>query len=397
MRVKNIIGLMSGTSVDGVDAAIARMTGSGPGLKVHLIDFKTYPYPEQIKKEILLASSPETSGIDRICSLNFSLGGIFAEAALKIMKKNRFKKKDIACIGSHGQTIYHIPPLSAKKRGFWPSTLQIGEPSLIAEKTGITTVSDFRPRDIAAGGMGAPLTPYVHYLLFRDKKENRAVLNIGGISNITVIPSENDIDKVIAFDTGPGNMIIDGVVSALTRGRKKYDRGGKTASRGIVDEELLRFLMNHPYIQKSPPKSTGREEFGKGLIDNILKRAHKKKLPPENLTRTVTAYTATSVIFSLKRFVLKKYPLSRVIVGGGGAKNRTLLSFLREGLGGISIQTMDDFGYSSDGFEAMAFAVLAQETLSGVAGNLPQVTGAKKKVILGKIIPGTTGFSVKKS
>jgi anhydro-N-acetylmuramic acid kinase len=373
------------------------MIGSGSGLKVDLIDFKTYPYPEQIKKDILLASSPETSRIDRICSLNFFLGEIFAEAALKIMKKNHLKKKDVSCIGSHGQTIYHIPPTSARKQGFRPSTLQIGEPSLIAERTGITTVSDFRPRDIAAGGMGAPLTPYVHYLLFRDKKENRAVLNIGGISNITVIPPENDIDKVIAFDTGPGNMIIDGVVSVLTKGRKKYDCGGRTALHGSADKKLLQFLMAHPYMKKSPPKSTGREEFGKSLIDDILKRAQKKKLHNEDLIRTVTAYTAESIIVNLKRFVLKKYPLSRVIVGGGGAKNITLLSLLREGLGGISIQTMDDFGYSSDGFEAMAFAVLAQETLSGAAGNLPHVTGAKKKVILGKIIPGTTGFSVKKS
>ncbi|HUU50080.1 MAG TPA: anhydro-N-acetylmuramic acid kinase AnmK [Nitrospinota bacterium] len=388
MDDKNVIGLVSGTSADGVDAAIVNIKGFGLNSKVKLVDFQTFPYPAKIKKEILKASSPDSSRVDQICSLNFLLGKVFAGAALKIIKKSKMKKRDIALIGSHGQTIYHMPHQSSKKNAKTPSTLQIGEPSIIAEMTGITTVSDFRPRDIAAGGMGAPLTPYVHYLLFRNKKETRAVHNIGGISNVTVIPDNNDIDKVIAFDTGPGNMAIDGIISKLTRNHKKYDEMGEWASKGKVDKRLFDILMNHPYITKPPPKSTGREEFGNHFIDRILKIAEKYNISDNDLISTVTAFTSDSIILNYKLFVLPRFNLSRIIFGGGGTKNLTLLSWLKKGLAPLSIHTMEDYHYSSDALEAMAFGILANETISGIPNNLPLVTGAKKKTILGKIVPG---------
>ena len=236
--------------------------------------------------------------------------------------------------------------------------------------------------------MGAPLTPYVHFLLLGDKKEDRAVLNIGGISNITVIPKQYHIDKVTAFDTGPGNMVIDGVVSIITGQKKKYDNRGKMASRGTANKKLLSLLMRHPYIKKPPPKSTGREEFGNILIDKVLKFAKREKLKNEDLLRTVTEFTAESILFNMKRFVLKKVDLRRMIVGGGGAKNLTLLSLLKAGLPELSVETMEEHHYSSDAFEAVSFAILANETISGVPGNLPRVTGARKKAVLGKIIPG---------
>lgn len=388
MNDKNVIGLVSGTSADGVDAAIVNIKGFGLNSKVKLVDFQTFPYSDKIKKEILKASSPDTSRVDQICSLNFLLGKVFAEAALKIINKSNLKRKDIALIGSHGQTIYHIPHQCSKENTKIPSTLQIGEPSIIAEMTGITTVSDFRPRDIAAGGMGAPLTPYVHYLLFRNKRETRAVHNIGGISNITVIPDNNDIDKVIAFDTGPGNMAIDGIISKLTGNHKKYDEMGVGASKGKINRRLLDTLMNHSYISKPPPKSTGREEFGNSFIDKILKIAKKYNISDNDLVSTVTAFTSESIILNYKLFVLPRFDLSRIIIGGGGVKNLTLLSWLKNGLSPLPIHTMEDYNYSSDALEAMAFGILANETISGVPNNLPLVTGAKKKIVLGKIIPG---------
>lgn len=387
MGDKNVIGLSSGTSADGIDAAIVNIKGSGLNSRVRLIHFETFPYPDQVKRRILSASNPLTSGVDQICSLNFLLGKLFGKAALKIIKKSNLKKSDIAFIGSHGQTIYHIPHPAPKKNAKERSTLQIGEPSIIAEMTGIATVSDFRTRDIAAGGMGAPLTPYVHFILFRDKRETRAVNNLGGISNVTLLPDNDDMGKIIAFDTGPGNMMIDGIVSRLTGNQKKYDKGGKWAKKGKIDQRLLSILLNHPYITKSPPKSTGREEFGDSFIDEILKIAEKSRLKDADLITTVTAFTAESIILNYKLFLLPRFNLSRIIIGGGGAKNSTLLSLLKKGLPQASLHTMEEYGYSSDALEAMAFAVLANETVSGIPSNLPGVTGAKKRVVLGKITP----------
>ncbi|RMF85280.1 MAG: anhydro-N-acetylmuramic acid kinase, partial [Nitrospinota bacterium] len=250
------IGLMSGTSADGIDAALVNIEeGAAPA--VQLVAFATFPYPEEVREEILAVSDPQTGSVDRICRLNFLLGELFAEAALHIMQRGGVEADAVAVIGSHGQTIHHLP--ASRQAGNTGSTLQIGEAAIIAERTGITTVADFRPRDIAAGGEGAPLAPYGHYLLFGRQNVARAVHNIGGISNLTFLPASGNLAEIIAFDTGPGNMLIDGIVTRATAGQKRYDRDGVLAAQGRVHAPLLQWLLQHPYLQRTPPKSTGRE------------------------------------------------------------------------------------------------------------------------------------------
>lgn len=400
-----VIGLLSGTSVDGIDAALVEITGYSLETRVQLLCFETYPFPEGVKERVLEASSSETGTIDKICHLNFYLGELFAQAALNIIEQSGYALEEIDLIGSHGQTIHHLPKpqqeceLSSKdskeKAGFLPikSTLQIGEPSIIAERTGCSVVADFRPRDIAAGGEGAPLAPYAHYLLFWDKEKARAVHNIGGISNVTFIPAQAEPNQLIAFDTGPGNLIIDGLMSKITQGRFSLDRDGAMGARGQVHAGLLTELMNHPYLRKSPPKTTGREEFGWKFIQNLAQKAIEQNITPEDLIATATAFTAESIADSYRRFLpiqgagLKSAP-TEVILCGGGARNKTLVAMLEKALAPIPVKRVEDYGYSSDALEAILFALLARETLLGVPSNLPNVTGAKYPVVLGKIIPG---------
>ena len=252
-----VVGLMSGTSMDGIDAAVGEVTGSGEGCHFRPLGFVTTPYPKQIREELLEIgrSTDHRSDLAKISSLNFRLGELFAQAAARAVQKMGRSLRSVDLIGSHGQTVYHNP------RGRGGSTLQLGEPAIIAERTGVTTVADFRPADVASGGEGAPLTPYVHYLLFRNKRQSRAIHNLGGISNLTYLPAGGRMRDVVAFDTGPGNMIIDGLARWLTRGKKSSDRGGALARKGQVQAGFLRELMRHPFFSVSPPKSAGREEF----------------------------------------------------------------------------------------------------------------------------------------
>jgi len=288
-KIIKAIGLMSGTSADGVDAAIVEIKGKGLDCKIDLIAFKKFPFSKGLRELIHRASTPEYGRVDLICQLNFLIGDLFAKAAIGVVKKAGYKMKDIDLIGSHGQTIYHIP------KGKPPSTLQIGEPSVIAERTGVTTIADFRAMDMAAGGIGAPLTPFAHYILFKKKGKGVAVNNIGGISNVTFIPADGDINNVIAFDTGPGNMLIDSIVQIITKGRMGYDRGGKIANRGEDNERLLNKLMKHPFIKKRPPKSTGREEFGYNEALKFYKLAKRDRLSDEDIVATITRFTAKSI------------------------------------------------------------------------------------------------------
>jgi anhydro-N-acetylmuramic acid kinase len=304
---------------------------------------------------------------------------------LKLCRKSRIDLKTIDLIGSHGQTIYHNP----RGRRLWkrtvPCTLQIGESAVIAQRTGITTVADFRPRDIAAGGQGAPLVPFADYILFRDKKKNRAIQNIGGIANVTYLPANCRRCDIIAFDTGPGNMIIDGIVSLATRGREKFDLDGKTARRGTVDRELLGNMLQHPFFRIRPPKSTGREMFGKTYRDILYEKVRRKGLSIEDITATVTAFTAASIGLSYKRF-LPAMP-DEVILCGGGAKNNTLIKMLRKELGEVKVLTSSELGINYDAKEAISFAILAYATIKGIANNVPSATGADGALILGKITP----------
>jgi anhydro-N-acetylmuramic acid kinase len=377
------VGLMSGTSMDGVDAALIRISGTADYPRVKLLAFVTMPYPEDVQKRLLHVAGGGRTTAEEISRLNFMLGEAFAEAALGVCREGRVSPTRLSVLGSHGQTIYHQGKSAELARRSLSSTFQIGEAAVIAERTGAPVVSDFRTADMAAGGQGAPLVPMVDYLLLRQKREGMVALNVGGIANITVIPANADSSKVFGFDTGPGNMLIDGLVRHLTKGRKTYDRGGRWAARGNVIAPLLERMLRFPYFRREPPKSAGREQFGKAFLDATF--LSERRTRPEDLLRTATELTARGVGDALERFVFPKVSVQRLIVSGGGAHNRLLLGRLRELLPEVKISLSDDYGLPVDAKEAMAFALLADRTMRGLPGNLPAVTGARRAVILGKI------------
>ncbi|TSA53668.1 MAG: anhydro-N-acetylmuramic acid kinase [Planctomycetaceae bacterium] len=376
-----VVGLMSGTSADGVDAAVVEISSR----KVQLLAFDTFMYPASLRRQILGLCRPESARLDDICHYNFVLGEVFADAVINLCSKSGICLGSIDLIGSHGQTIYHQPSGKRYGRKTIRSTLQIGEPSVIAQRTGITTVADFRPRDMAAGGEGAPLAPYADYVLFKHKRLARAVQNIGGIANVTFLPGGCTQDDIIAFDTGPGNMVIDGIVHLITGGRKRYDAGGKMAAQGSMDKPLLNEMLLHPFLRRRPPKSTGREEFGADFVERVYHQAGKKGLADADIVATVTALTAKSIAQAYHRF-LKTMP-DELILCGGGSHNRTLVGMLHGELPDVKMLSTDDFGISVDAKEAVSFAILAWATIKGMAGNVPTATGAERPVILGKIVP----------
>ncbi|MCR4290873.1 MAG: anhydro-N-acetylmuramic acid kinase [Candidatus Scalindua sp.] len=385
---RNIIGLMSGTSCDGIDACLVKITGNGLSTKVDIIGVETYPYENEMRELIFEASCKETGTVDKICQLNFILGKLFADAARQIAVKLSVPLSDVDIIGSHGHTIYHVSSLKENNDKEVRSTLQIGEPSVIAQETGVTTVADFRTRDIAAGGEGAPLVPYADFILFGRAKIGRAIQNIGGISNVTFLPADGNIDEIIAFDNGPGNMIIDRFAEIITDGRLKYDKNGELASKGKLNQDLLERLCDHPYLSKPPPKSTGREDFGIQFSDDLYKELKQDNIEVHDAIATITAFTAKSISGSYTKFIQPCYKIDEVIISGGGVSNPVLLQFLKDYLEDISVRTVDDFGIPSEAKEALAFAILANETVSGNPGNVPSATGAKESVVLGKIISG---------
>jgi len=377
-----IAGLMSGTSVDGVDVVIVDFDGK----KAKTLAFDMVPYPAALRKQIFQLFCPQTRRIDNLCHLNFVIGEFFASALVKLARKSDISLSTIDLVGSHGQTIYHIPQGRRFGRLTVRSTLQIGEPSVIAERTGITTVADFRPRDIAAGGEGAPLVPYADYILFGDKRKTRILQNIGGIANVTYLPSGGKISDILAFDTGPGNMIIDHLTSLITKGRQRYDADGKLAGRGKIHQPLLRHLMGHDYLTRTPPKSTGRETFGQKFTENLYRQALQKQMDPLDLLATATAFTAKSIADAYRRFLLQG--IDEVILCGGGVWNNTLVKMIQQELPQTRVRLMTDFGIDPDAKEAVSFAILAYATIHGITNNVPSATGAGHPVILGKIIPG---------
>ncbi len=384
-QTRTVVGLMSGTSVDGIDAALVKILGQGAKTKVELIGFCTQPFCEGIRRQIFRLFDPATGNVADICHMNFVLGKLFAQAALEVIAQCGLTPRDVDLIGSHGQTIYHRP--APTRTGEWEtrSTLQIGEGAVIAEETGIVTVSDFRVRDVAAGGQGAPLVPYVDWLLFHHPTRTRVVQNIGGIGNVSVVNPHAVIDNLLAFDTGPGNMIIDGITSLTSSGTQTYDADGAIAAAGKVQEALLAELMSHPFFYLSPPKTTGREEFGLQYSQQLLEHCQAMGLSRADILATVTAFTAESIAAAYRDWVIPIYGLDEVIVGGGGSRNRTLLRMLAERLDPIPVYTHEDFGISSDAKEALAFAVLANDTIAGAANNVISATGASHPVVMGKI------------
>ncbi len=381
-----VIGLMSGTSADGVDAALVEIWEEGSEERIRLAAFETFPYRAEVRREIEAARLPSRGRVDRISQLNFLLGEIFAQSAASLVKKAGLTFQDIDLMGYHGQTIQHLPTPLTFAGTRVASTLQLGEPSVIAQRTGVTTVADFRPRDMAAGGCGAPLIPYFHHLVFKDAIRSRLVVNIGGIANLTYIPAGSKVDDLTAFDTGPGNCLLDQVMWEVSGGKEDYDAEGMRAQAGRVDERLLRKLLSDPFIRRTPPKSTGIEHFNLRALK--LSPLSRLKLSPEDLMATLTAFTAHAIADNIRQFVLPKGEIDQVAVGGGGVKNRTMLTSLKVLLAPLRVCTFDELGVSSEAAEAEGFALLAYLTIRGKGGNIPGATGAEEQVPLGKIIPG---------
>ncbi len=376
-----VVGLMSGTSADGTDVALVHVEGRPPRLRWRLIHFYTVSHPPEVREAILAATRPETGRVDALCRLHALLGEQFARAALEGIRRAGYTPDRVDLIGSHGQTVWHAPEADP------PATLQLGNPAIIAERTGIPVVSDFRSRDMAAGGQGAPLVAYVDVLLLRDETRVRAAQNIGGIANVTFLPPTTREDlPILAFDTGPGNVLIDDMARRATGGRRTFDKDGQLARRGRVHRGLLEDLLRDPYYRQPPPKSTGRELFTEAYAASIWERGRRLGLSPEDLVATVTALTAHSIARAYRDF-LPEYP-QEVILSGGGAYNPTLVSMLREVLAPAQVRLSDEVGLPADAKEAIAFAILAYETWHGRPGNLPEATGAHHRVVLGSITPG---------
>ncbi len=383
-KEKLIVGLMSGTSVDAIDAVLVSVRGSGTDTRFRQIGFRSFAYPRGFRDYVLSVSQPGGGSVDAISALNILFARMFADAVLALTKKTGIPPGRIDLIGSHGQTIHHVPAehkLFGKKIR---STLQIGDPSAIAKFTGIPTVGNFRVGDMALGGQGAPLVPYFDYLAFRSSTKNRAVLNIGGIANITLLKNQCREKDVLAFDTGPGNMVIDAIMARLFG--LPYDRHGAVAARGKILPGLLRQLMGHRYFSRPLPKSTGREMFGDTFVKSILHLSRRER--KEDIVATVTEFTAVSIADQFQRHLrprLRGARLHELIVSGGGTKNVTLMKTLTRCFFPSAVLCSDERGVPSDAKEALCFALLANETLAGHPANIPSVTGAASGTVLGSI------------
>lgn len=380
------IGLMSGTSRDSIDAALIEIKTISDGIDVELKSFISCDYQEKIKEKLFMIMDQEQGKLIDICELNFLLAENYVEAIKKLLASTNLTAADIDFIGSHGQTIYHIPAGNEHRRA---STLQLGSGAVIAQKTGITTVHNFRQKDMASGGQGAPLVPMADFLLYGSTTENRVLLNIGGVANFTYLEAQGGPEKVIAFDTGPGNMIIDSLVQHFTNGEKMYDSGGGWARSGQINQKLLAELKTHPYYAISPPKSTGREEFGYNYLQQIL--AANQDLERADLLKTITYLTAVTITDAFK-FCPQK--IDSVIVSGGGVKNQLLLEFLQELNLDKKVAPLESIGGDSIAKEAICFGLLAYLSLKGLPGNIKGVTGALAEVVLGDITFGGAGKCV---
>lgn len=391
-----VVGLMSGTSCDGIDAALIdirlsrtrRSVGRQVALRVTSLAFTTTPYSSALRARLMAAARDGT--VAEVCRLNAVLGERFAAAALRVIRKAGLTPAAVELIGSHGHTIHHLPrKVLEPEIGWLRSTLQIGEPAIIAERTGVTTIADFRQRDVAAGGEGAPLAPYAHHVLLADARRSRLIVNIGGICNVTYLPAGGDPSRVIACDTGPGNMLLDALAQRLSKGRHTMDPGGRFAAAGRVDPRLLAQLLAHPFLRRPPQKSTGREEFGGDFLERVLAMQRRTRSSLQDLLSTCCVFTAISV-GSIRRWL--PGGIQEVIVTGGGTKNRTLMSAFRAVFEPVPVLTLERLGWDSKAFEAIAFGLLAFATLRDECANIPSATGAARPVLLGTIVPGRSGW-----
>lgn len=397
-----IAGVMSGTSGDGVAVAIVELSGrefsskleaSSPGrLNLTVLHHVTVPYEPRFKARLFDLFDPRTARLDEICRLNVLLADEFARAIRRCAEEAGISLADLDLIGSHGQTICHLPPSAESGPGGVPSTLQIGDVSVLAERTGVMCVGNFRTRDMAAGGEGAPLVPVCDWLLFGSQTKTRVVQNIGGIANMTVLPRGCGPGDILACDTGPGNMLIDEAVRIVSGGMEEFDRGGERAARGRVDRQLVARWLAEPFFHLAPPKSTGRELFGRDQAQRYIAEAQLQGVTGDDLIATLSELTVQSMILHYRRHVPD---LEEVIVGGGGARNDYLMRRLAEELK-LPVQAHEAYGIPSEAKEAIAFALLAYLTVNLIPGNVPGATGAYRPVVLGVIAPGadaTTGRS----
>lgn len=373
-----VLGMMSGTSADGIETVVVELEQmAGRAMpQWQLLYHASIPFADALREEILACVRADTGTVDRLCALNFDLGAAYADAALQTIRAAGLEPSQVALVGNHGQTVWHIPG---------HSTLQIGSPAVIAERTGITTISNFRARDIAAGGHGAPMVAFFDALFFTDATKTRALQNIGGIANVTYLPARAP-HNALAFDSGPGNLLMDDAAQRATRGAQTYDQDGAIAARGRVNENLLAELMQHPFLRQRPPKTTGREIFGAPYGAQMWQWATARQIAPDDIVATMTHFTAKSIADAYRAF-LPTLP-QEIIVSGGGAKNPTLLQMLAAEIPTARLCTMGEFNIPAQSKEALAFAVLAYETWHGRAANVPAATGARHPVVLGDITPG---------
>lgn len=378
-----VIGLISGTSADGIDAALCEISGAPPALEARILHAISHPYPDGLQARVLDASQPGRAGADELCALNAALGEQFAAAALAVIESAGMEPGAVDLIGSHGQTVWH----QVDEDGCVSSTLQLAEASIIAERTRITTVANFRPRDVAAGGQGAPLTSYADWLLLRAPEHWRAAQNIGGIGNVTFLPPLSDTTSApLAFDTGPGNALLDSAIEQITGGAAHFDRDAALASQGTVDEVWLADLLRHPYYERRPPKTTGRELFSAAMAAGLLAEGRARGLDDASILATLAALTAASIADAYRRFA--PAVVTEVILGGGGARNPLLVQMLRERLAPARVLRHEDIGVDSFNKEALVFALLAHETWHHRPGTHPALTGAQHASVLGQITPG---------
>ena len=377
-----VIGLMSGTSADGMDAALTRIEGCGPRTRVTQLAFVSLPYPDRVREAILRLAGGESGGSHELSLFHFLLGQLSLEACLAVCRAAGIAPSDVDLVGSHGQTLYHAP-VTENYLGYGVrATLQLGEPSVICEGLGCPVVSDFRVRDMAAGGLGAPLVPYTEYLLYHSDTQTIGLQNIGGIGNLTVLPRGGSLQDTYAFDTGPGNMAMDQLTERITHGKRRFDEGGRLAAGGSVSQPLLAYLMADPYLCMQPPKTTGREAYGSAYVDRLVAEGQRLGLSETDMLATATRFTAECIRIAVERFC--PHRPDKLVVGGGGSRNPALMGFLRQLLP-MPVLTNEDLGYDSEAKEAVAFAILANECIHGVCNNVPAATGARHAVVMGKV------------
>ena len=374
---------MSGTSLDGVDAALVELEGSGPDLTMEPEAFVHVPYPGALRNLIRQSTDPDSSSVQVLTRLDARLAETYAEAVDRVLAEANMDRNALDLVGSHGQTVCHLPEPADCAGARVRATLQLGNPSTLATRLNVPVVGDFRPADMALGGQGAPLVPYFDYVTFTDADEHRGLLNLGGIANLTVLPAGGTPDDVQAFDTGPANMVIDALADRLFDA--PMDRDGRHADTGTPDHDLLADLLEGSFFRRKPPKSTGRDDFGADYVDRLLNASQSRGLSPEDTMATATLLTAASVYQAYAQYVRPDQSIDVLIVSGGGVHNNTLLRMLRDAFAPISVRIASEYGVDGDAKEALCFAVLAHETINGVPTSLPSVTGASARTILGSI------------